>query len=183
MTPVERALGGAWLYPDRIIEIAQAAGMEPSALEDELNTDEGAKRGAMLAAELERGGELVREKALGVLETLIEVIRRGAEAGDMSVATATKAADTIFKITGIADERARVRASLEPEKPQFSITLNLSGSSADADAITHRPKAVARIEDAAARVEEAEVTEVADDSELEGSVIPFQWPSFRGRRE
>lgn len=82
-----------------------------------------------VASTQRRNGDVIRAKSKSILMALLERITVLVESEEMSAATAVKIADVIYKITGLADERAvELRtAAGGPAATPFTININLSG--------------------------------------------------------
>ena len=91
-----------------------------------------------------RNGEVIRSKSKAILTALLSRIESLVESEEMSAATAVKVADVLYKIIGIADERAvELRAVAAAPHTGFTVNINLSGrpvtSPAAARVIEHSP--------------------------------------------
>ena len=112
-----RAIGLCWARPQETETIAAAAGVNLNALLAVLGTDEGAREGAISAEKLRRSGELIKHLASDPLESLIVSMGEMIKRGEVSPGLAPKMLDSLFRVTGIAEERAaRLRTQTE-ERP------------------------------------------------------------------
>jgi len=117
------ALALVYENPGNAEAIAASYGTDPESLLELISNDPESQRAALIRAEeLRQGGELLRRKALGPLEKLTDQIGNMIDAGQISATAAPKVAETLFKLSGLAEERAaRLRTQLEDDKPKATV--------------------------------------------------------------
>lgn len=110
--------------PNNAEAIAASHGTDPESILEVLATPEGLCAARIRAEELHLAGELLRRKALGPLEKLTVQIGEMIDAGQISPTAAPKVAETLFKLSGLAEERAaRLRAQTEDDTPKAAIHI------------------------------------------------------------
>jgi hypothetical protein len=100
-----RALGLAWIEPDRLDEYANEAGVSPKTLREVLSTEEGERIAVSMASKLRSSGEAAQVQGGRITESLLVLIERGIADGTVAVASAPKILDSISKLRGTADAR------------------------------------------------------------------------------
>ena len=121
---LKQALGLAYNDPENFESIAISLGVPPDAVLELLNTDEGEKVGLMSAKQMQQDGTLLKMQALKPLEKLVAQVEQRIDAGDVSTNTAVRLLDVLFKMTGLAEERAaRLRVEAERDKPMATIIV------------------------------------------------------------
>lgn len=118
------ALALVYDTPENVESIAAAHGINPETLLDVLGTDAGMRAALVRAEELRQSGELLKRKALNPLERLVDQIAEYIEAGQISPSAAPKVAETLFKLTGLTEERAaRLKVQAEDDTPKATIMI------------------------------------------------------------
>ena len=108
--------------PNNAEAIAANYGIDPDTLLELLTTEEGMRAALVRAEELRQGGELLKRKTIPLLERLADQIGDMIDAGQISPTAAPKVAETLFKLSGLAEERAaRLRTQLEDDKPKATV--------------------------------------------------------------
>lgn len=108
--------------PSSAETIAANYGTDPESLLEVLATPHGMRAALIRAEELRRGGELLKRKTIPLLERLADQIGDMIDAGQISPTAAPKVAETLFKLSGLAEERAaRLRAQIEDDKPKATV--------------------------------------------------------------
>lgn len=123
------ALALVYENPDHAEAIAASYGFDSETLLELISTDPDSQRAALVRAEqLRQGGELLKRKTLEPLEKLVDQLGDMIDAGKISAAAAPKVAETLFKLSGLAEERAaRLRTRAEDDAPKATIIF-LSGN-------------------------------------------------------
>ena len=104
--------------PNNAEAIAANYGIDPESLLELLATEEG------MRAALVRAEELLKRKTIPLLERLADQIGDMIDAGQISPTAAPKVAETLFKLSGLAEERAaRLRAQTEDDTPKAAIHI------------------------------------------------------------
>ncbi len=114
--------------PENAEAIAASYGFDAQTLLELITNDPGSQRAALGRAEqLHHEGELLKRQCLPKLERLVDQLGEMIDAGKLSATTAPKVAETLFKLSGLAEERAaRLRTRAEDDAPKASIVF-LSG--------------------------------------------------------
>lgn len=87
-----------------------------------LESDQGMMAVSVRLDELRDSGALLKAQALPVLEKLVQRIHEIVDAGDVSASAAPKLADVVFKMSGLAEERAaRLRAQADEDAPRATV--------------------------------------------------------------
>jgi len=108
--------------PNNAEAIAANYGTDPESILELLATREGMRAALIRVEELRQSGELLRRKALAPLEKLTDQIGEMIDAGQISPTAAPKVAETLFKLSGLAEERAaRLRTQIEDDKPKATV--------------------------------------------------------------
>lgn len=108
--------------PNNAEAIAANYGTEPESLLEVLATPGGMRAALIRAEELRQGGELLKRKTIPLLERLTDQIGDMIDAGQISATAAPKVAETLFKLSGLAEERAaRLRTQIEDDKPKATV--------------------------------------------------------------
>lgn len=108
--------------PSSAEAIAANYGTDPESLLEVLATPEGMRAALIRAEELRQGGELLKRKTIPLLERLADQIGDMIDAGQISPTAAPKVAETLFKLSGLAEERAaRLRTQIEDDKPKATV--------------------------------------------------------------
>lgn len=110
--------------PNNAEAIAVSHGTEPETLLELLATEAGMRAALVRAEELRQDGELLKRKTIPLLERLADQIGDMIDAGQISPTAAPKVAETLFKLSGLAEERAaRLRAQTEDDTPKAAIHI------------------------------------------------------------
>ncbi len=110
--------------PNNAEAIAANYGIDPDTLLETLATDAGMRAALVRAEELRQDGELLKRKTIPLLERLVDQIGDMIDAGQISPTAAPKLMDTMFKLSGLAEERAaRLRAQTEDDTPKAAIHI------------------------------------------------------------
>lgn len=110
--------------PNNAEAIAASHGTDPESLLEVLATPDGMRAALIRVEEMRQSGELLRRKALAPLEKLTDQIGDMIDAGQISPTAAPKVAETLFKLSGLAEERAaRLRAQTEDDTPKAAIHI------------------------------------------------------------
>ena len=110
--------------PNNAEAIAANYGIDPDTLLETLATEEGMRAALVRAEELRQDGELLKRKTIPLLERLTDQIGDMIDAGQISPTAAPKVAETLFKLSGLAEERAaRLRAQTEDDTPKAAIHI------------------------------------------------------------
>lgn len=108
--------------PNNAEAIAANYGTEPESLLEVLATEEGMRAALVRAEELRQDGELLKRKTIPLLERLVDQAEDMANAGQITPGMLPKLMDTMFKLSGLAEERAaRLRAQTEDDKPKATV--------------------------------------------------------------
>lgn len=108
--------------PSNAEAIAASHCTDPESLLELLATEEGMRAALVHAEELRQGGELLKRKTIPLLERLTDQIGDMIDAGQISPTAAPKVAETLFKLSGLAEERAaRLRTQIEDDKPKATV--------------------------------------------------------------
>ena len=100
-----RALGLAWIDPERLDEYAVEAGVQPELMRKALTTDEGQRVATSMASKLRANGEASQVQVARITESLLTLIEQGVADGTVSAAAAPKIIDSISKLRGTAESR------------------------------------------------------------------------------
>lgn len=110
--------------PNNAEAIAANYGTDPESILELLATREGMSAALIRAEELRQDGELLKRKTIPLLERLTDQIGDMIDAGQISATAAPKVAETLFKLSGLAEERAaRLRAQTEDDTPKAAIHI------------------------------------------------------------
>jgi len=108
--------------PNNAEAIAANYGTEPESLLEVLATPDGVRAALIRAEELRQGGELLKRKTIPLLERLVDQAEDMANAGQITPGMLPKLMDTMFKLSGLAEERAaRLRTQIEDDKPKATV--------------------------------------------------------------
>lgn len=108
--------------PNNAEAIAANYGTDPESILELLATREGMSAALIRAEELRQDGELLKRKTIPLLERLTDQIGDMIDAGQISPTAAPKVAETLFKLSGLAEERAaRLRTQIEDDKPKATV--------------------------------------------------------------
>lgn len=125
------ALALVYDTPENVESIAAAHGINPETLLDLLGTEAAMRAAPVQLEEMRQSGELLKRKALNPLERLVDQIAEYIESGQISPAAAPKVAETLFKLTGLTEERAaRLKVQAEDDTPKATIMI-LQGNEPD----------------------------------------------------
>jgi hypothetical protein len=100
-----RALGLAWIDPERLDEYAVEAGVQPELMRKALTTEEGQRLATSAASKLRASGEASQVQVARITESLLALIEQGVADGTVSAAAAPKIIDSISKLRGTAESR------------------------------------------------------------------------------
>lgn len=100
-----RALGLAWIDPERLDEYAIEAGVQPELMRKALTTEEGTRVATSMASKLRASGEASQVQVARITESLLTLIEQGVADGTVSAAAAPKIIDSISKLRGTAEAR------------------------------------------------------------------------------
>lgn len=110
--------------PNNAEAIAANYGIDPDTLLETLATEEGMRAALVRAEELRQSGELLKRKTIPLLERLVDQAEDMANAGQITPGMLPKLMDTMFKLSGLAEERAaRLRAQTEDDTPKAAIHI------------------------------------------------------------
>lgn len=102
--------------------IVASYGTDPDSMRALLSTEEGMQAALVRAEELRQGGALLKRESIGVLEMMVAQAKDMAEAGQITPGMLPKLMDTMFKLSGLAEERAaRLRTQIEDDKPKATV--------------------------------------------------------------
>ncbi|KON80755.1 hypothetical protein PA01_03125 [Azoarcus sp. PA01] len=88
------------------------------------SSEEGARAIAAETDRLRDNGELIKARALPLLEKLLDRADEKLEAGEVSASAIPKLIDTTFKVTGLVEERAaRLRLQAEEDAPKVMVHI------------------------------------------------------------
>lgn len=117
---LKTALALVYDAPEDAEAIAAVAGVSPTDILTILATEAGVQAAMVRLEELRQSGELLRRKALAPLEKLIDQIEALIDAGAISASAAPKLAEVLFKLSGLAEERA---ARLRVQAPERQLPI------------------------------------------------------------
>lgn len=104
--------------------IAANHGTTAETLLQLLGTGEGMRAALVQAEGMRQEGELLKRKTLPMLERLADQIGDMIDAGQISPTAAPKVAETLFKLSGLSEERAaRLRAQTEDDAPKTTVRI------------------------------------------------------------
>lgn len=104
--------------------IAANYGIDPDTLLETLATDAGMGAALARAEQLRQSGELLKLQSLSLVEKLVDQAEDMANAGQITPSMLPKLMDTMFKLSGLAEERAaRLRAQTEDDTPKAAIHI------------------------------------------------------------
>lgn len=118
------ALALALRDPENVEAIAANHGTTAGTLIEILSTQEGWAAASVQLETMRQDGSLFERLAAGHLETTLDLIGSQLSAGAVSPALAMKLAEVLYKLTGVADERAarlRLREEVKPMLPLVHI--------------------------------------------------------------
>jgi hypothetical protein len=96
---LSRALGFAWIEPERLDEYAIEAGISPEKLRAVMATEPGQTAGASMARHLRDSGELLRFQTARATASLVTLIEQGIAEGTVTPAMAPKIVESLAKLT------------------------------------------------------------------------------------
>lgn len=126
---LHQALALAVASPDRLDAVAADAGVAPECLLDILATEDGLRGARVRVAQMRESGELAKVRALVLLEKMLDRIDALIDEGGVGAAVSARLADTLFKVSGLAEERAvklRTEAGLQ-EGPRPVVNIVFQG--------------------------------------------------------
>lgn len=110
--------------PSDLESIAANHGTTAEVLLQLLGTEEGMRAALVEVEGLRQDGELLKRKTLPLLERLTDQIGDMIDAGQISPTAAPKVAETLFKLSGLSEERAaRLRAQTEDDAPKTTVRI------------------------------------------------------------
>ncbi|TVO53076.1 hypothetical protein [Denitromonas halophila] len=115
------ALALTYCEPSKAEEHCTAYGVDLEHVLSTLAEPEGLRAAIVAAQALRQSGQLLKRQALAPLEKLVAHIDEMIDAGHIPPGTAPKLADTLLKLTGLAEERASRLRLTEPEKPSATV--------------------------------------------------------------
>ena len=135
--PLHRALALAVSNPERLDEIAADAGVAPEMLLNILATEDGLRGAQFVAGQMRESGALIKARALPLIDKLVDRINTLIDEGEVGVAAATKLLDTLFKLSGISEERASALRVAPPEVKRAGIFILHPGDAYPVDPPEH----------------------------------------------
>ena len=144
--------------------IAANYGIDPDILLETLATEEGMRAALVHAEEMRQDGELLKRKTIPLLERPADQIGDMIDAGQISPTAAPKVAETLFKLSGLAEERAaRLRAQTEDDTPKAAIHILYGDEPEPSDPKGNKYRIVIRLPNA-----QREAGEIIDVTPTEG---------------
>jgi len=150
--------------PNNAEAIAASHGTDPETVLETLATEEGMRAALVRAEELRQDGELLKRKTIPLLERLVDQAEDMANAGQITPGMLPKLMDTMFKLSGLAEERAaRLRAQTEDDTPKAAIHILYGDEPEPSDPKGNKYRIVIRLPNA-----QREAGEIIDVTPTEG---------------